>query len=85
MSNYKSASWTTFGKRRVLAIQSVNNTITLLSTKRVDENKWCFMEQRTAIVPRDWEDRTYWIKVIELLLKLHVSFLLKVSDMTSNV
>lgn len=76
MTKYQSASWSTFGDRKVLAVQSTNNTITLLSTKRVDGNKWAFIEQRSALIPRDWEDRLYWVKVIELLLKLNVSFFL---------
>ncbi|RCH80586.1 hypothetical protein CU098_007407 [Rhizopus stolonifer] len=71
MTKYQSASWSTFGDRKVLAVQSTNNTITLLSTKRVDGNKWAFIEQRSALIPRDWEDRLYWVKVIELLLKLN--------------
>lgn len=32
-------------------------------------NKWAFIEQRSALIPRDWEDRLYWVKVIELLFK----------------
>lgn len=76
MSKVLSASWTTFGRRKVLTVQCINNTMTLLCTKRVEENKWCFVEQRSAIVPRDWEDRYYWIKVLELLLKFKVSFCL---------
>ncbi|KAI8970478.1 hypothetical protein BDF20DRAFT_826290 [Mycotypha africana] len=69
-SRYLSASWKTFGKRQVLAVQCVNNTITLLSSKRVEENKWCFVEQRSTVAPRDWSDRFYWIKVMEFMLKL---------------
>ncbi|KAG2207545.1 hypothetical protein INT47_004295 [Mucor saturninus] len=53
MSKYLSASWKTFGKRQVLAVQCVNNTITLMCSKRVEGNKWCFVEQRSTIVPRD--------------------------------
>ncbi|CAO3702389.1 unnamed protein product [Rhizopus stolonifer] len=70
MSRYLSASWRTFGKRQVLAIQCVNNTITLMCSKRVEENKWCFIEQRSTIVPRDWNDRFFWVKVMEFMLKL---------------
>lgn len=76
MGRYHSSSWSTFGDRKVLAIQVVNSTITLLSTKRVEGNKWAFIEQRSASIPRDWEDRMYWTKVIELLMKLNVSLLL---------
>jgi hypothetical protein len=75
MGRYQSSSWLTFGARKVLAIQAINNTITLLSTKRVEGNKWAFIEQRSALIPRDWEDRMYWIKVVELLMKLIVSLL----------
>lgn len=77
MSRYLSASWETFGKRKVLAIQCVNNTITLMCSKRVDNNKWAIVEQRSAAIPRDRDDRFYWIKVIELLVKLNVNFLLE--------
>ncbi|KAI9252121.1 hypothetical protein BY458DRAFT_443929 [Sporodiniella umbellata] len=70
MSRYPSASWKTFGKRQVLAVQCVNNTITLMCSKRVEENKWCFVEQRSTVVPRNWNDRFFWIKVMEFLLKL---------------
>ncbi|KAI8884829.1 hypothetical protein K501DRAFT_271341 [Backusella circina FSU 941] len=28
-------------------------------------------EQRSALVPRDWEDRMYWVKTVELLMKLN--------------
>lgn len=55
MGRYQSSSWLTFGARKVLAIQAINNTITLLSTKRVEGNKWAFIEQRSALIPRDWE------------------------------
>lgn len=69
MGRYQSSSWSTFGDRKVLAIQVVNSTITLLATKRVEGNKWAFIEQRSASIPRDQEDRMYWTKVIELLMK----------------
>lgn len=77
MSKYLSASWKTFGKRQVLAVQCVNNTITLMCSKRVERNKWCFVEQRSTIVPRDWNDRFFWVKVMEFLLKLKVNYTLK--------
>ncbi|CEP10643.1 hypothetical protein [Parasitella parasitica] len=70
MSRYLSAYWKTFGQRQVLAVQCVKNTITLMCSKKVEENKWCFAEQRPTIVPRDWIDRFFWVKVMEFLLKL---------------
>jgi hypothetical protein len=70
MAKYQSASWVTFGERKVLAVHCLNNTITQLATKRVDGGRWAFIEQRSAIIPPDWEDCFYWVKVMELLLKL---------------
>ncbi|OBZ80126.1 hypothetical protein A0J61_11825, partial [Choanephora cucurbitarum] len=69
---YLSTSWKTFEKRQVLAVQCVNNTITLMCSKRVEENKGCFIEQRSTIVPRDWSNRFFWVKVMEILLKLKI-------------
>ena len=82
----KKVFWSTFSDRKVLALQSINNTITVLSIKRVGGNIWAFIEQRPALILRDWEDRLYCVKVIELLLKLNLSFLLKYmpSYMISN-
>ncbi|KAL7320926.1 hypothetical protein PS15m_000760 [Mucor circinelloides] len=36
-----------------------------------DENKWAFTKQRPGLVPRDWEDCHYWIRVFELLVRLN--------------
>ncbi|KAI9262879.1 hypothetical protein EDC94DRAFT_659184 [Helicostylum pulchrum] len=71
MGRYQSSSWLTFGVGKVLATQVINNAIMLLSTKRVEGNKWAFIEQRSALIPRDWEDSMYWVKVVELLMKLN--------------
>ncbi|KAI7889072.1 uncharacterized protein EV154DRAFT_515725 [Mucor mucedo] len=67
---YQYASWTTFGRRCIFAIQCIGNKLTLLSTSRMGIGKWCFVEIRSAIVPRDWEDRYYLNRVMELLMKL---------------
>ncbi|KAI9308375.1 hypothetical protein BJ944DRAFT_254577 [Cunninghamella echinulata] len=70
MNQYLPSSWSTFEKRKVFAIQFVSNKITLLATKHTGKNKWSFIVQRSAIIPRDWDDRFYWVEVIELLMKL---------------
>ncbi|KAI9491056.1 hypothetical protein BDB00DRAFT_767810, partial [Zychaea mexicana] len=72
MSQYPYASWTTFRRRRIFAVQSIGNKLTLLSTSRMEVGKWCFVEIRSAIVPRDWEDRLYLNHLMELLMKLKV-------------
>lgn len=78
MSKYLSVSRETFPRRRrVLAMQSINNTITLISTKRVDGHTCAFIEQISALVPRDWEDRHYWVRVFELPVKLNACYCVK--------
>lgn len=69
LNQYPSASWTTFGRRRMFAIQSIGSKLTLLSTSRLGIRKWCFVEIRSAIVPRGWEDRYYFNQLMELLVK----------------
>ncbi|KAI7899612.1 uncharacterized protein BX663DRAFT_440892, partial [Cokeromyces recurvatus] len=59
INQYQYASWTTCGRRRIFTIQCIKNKLTLLSTSRMRIGKWCFVEIRSAIVPRDWEDRYY--------------------------
>lgn len=46
-----------------------------LINKKIADNKWCVMEQRNALIPRDLDDRWYWVKVMELLLKLKEVFI----------
>lgn len=72
INQYQYASWTTFGRRRIFAVQCIGNKLTLLSTSRMGIGKWCFVEIRSAIVPRDWEDRYYLNRLMELLMKLKV-------------
>ncbi|KAI8078734.1 uncharacterized protein BX664DRAFT_389125 [Halteromyces radiatus] len=59
MNQYQYASWTTFGRRRIFACAI-----------RMGIGKWCFVEILSAIVPRDWEDRYYLNRLMELLMKL---------------
>ncbi|KAI9243763.1 hypothetical protein BY458DRAFT_448114, partial [Sporodiniella umbellata] len=70
INQYQYASWATFGRRRMLAVQCIGSKLTLLSTSRIGTGKWCFVEVRSAIVPRDWEDRYYLNRLMELLMKL---------------
>ncbi|KAI9317181.1 hypothetical protein BX666DRAFT_152713 [Dichotomocladium elegans] len=64
------ASWDTFTNRRILSIQCVSDKITLLSTRCLKTGKWCLVEVRSAIVPRDWRRRNSWARVMDLLFKL---------------
>ncbi|KAI7857413.1 hypothetical protein BDC45DRAFT_435975 [Circinella umbellata] len=70
INQYQYASWTTFGRRHIFSVQSIGNKLTLLLTSRMGIEKWGFVEVRSAIVPRDWEDRYYLNRVMELLMKL---------------
>ncbi|CAO3595813.1 unnamed protein product [Absidia cylindrospora] len=69
MMNYRLASIETFKKRRIISIQSIGNKITMTATA-LGDGVYYYIEQRSTIVPRDWEDKVYWIKVMEFLLKL---------------
>ncbi|CAO3588662.1 unnamed protein product [Absidia cylindrospora] len=69
MKHYPLASMATFKKRRMISIQSTGHQITLIATGLGNDFD-SHTEQRSAIVPRYWEDRKYWIKWMELLLKL---------------
>ncbi|CAO3637994.1 unnamed protein product [Cunninghamella blakesleeana] len=71
MMNYRSASFDTFKKRCIIGIQVIGNKITLTSTK-LGDNTYYYVEQRSALVPRNWEDRKYWIRLLEFLLKLKI-------------
>ncbi|KAG0172616.1 hypothetical protein DFQ30_010054 [Apophysomyces sp. BC1015] len=70
MDNIVFASWETFTRRRVLAFRCVSDKITLLSTRRLATDRWCFVEVRSAVVPRDWRRRNSWTRVLDLLFKL---------------
>lgn len=72
MDNLLFASWDTFTRRQVLSIQCVSDKITLLSTKRLSTGKWCLIEVRSAVIPRDWQRRNSWVRVFDLLFKLQV-------------
>ncbi|ORZ05638.1 hypothetical protein BCR42DRAFT_300841, partial [Absidia repens] len=73
MHQYHQASWTTFGQRQLFTVHSIGNKLTLLSTRRLTDDQWCFVEVRSAIVPRLWDDRYYFFRVMELLLTLEES------------
>ncbi|KAG0164249.1 hypothetical protein DFQ29_002360, partial [Apophysomyces sp. BC1021] len=36
----------------------------------MEKSGFSCVELRSAVVPRSWEDRIYWVRVTELLLKL---------------
>ncbi|KAJ8659885.1 hypothetical protein O0I10_004478 [Lichtheimia ornata] len=67
MDNLLLASWDTFTLRQILSIQCVSDKITLLSTKCSSAGKWCLIEVRSAVVPRDWQRRNSWVHVFDLL------------------
>ncbi|KAI8393413.1 uncharacterized protein BYT42DRAFT_479218, partial [Radiomyces spectabilis] len=69
MIEFPNASLTTFKRRQVLAIQAIDNKITLLESK-FDGKVFTCVEIRSALVPTDWAGRFQWIRVFELLIKL---------------
>ncbi|KAI9029616.1 hypothetical protein CLU79DRAFT_735019 [Phycomyces nitens] len=70
MNQYRSASWTTFGRRKMIAVQSIKDKVTLLSSSKIGHNRWSFVEQRSTVIPRNWNDKWHIVKLVELLLVL---------------
>ncbi|KAG0189085.1 hypothetical protein DFQ28_003906 [Apophysomyces sp. BC1034] len=71
MANHKYASFETFRKRRVLGLQYIGDKLSLLSTGVLNKKEWSCVLERSAIIPRTWRERKYWIKVFELLLRMN--------------
>lgn len=70
MNQYRQASYSTFLKRRVFCVQYIGNKLSLLSVGIVSEKQWICISERSSIIPRNYEQRQYWLPVFELLAKL---------------
>lgn len=70
---YQQASVKTFGRRRVFGIQYVGDKLSLLSTRILAAGPWACLWERSAIIPRNWNQRKYWLQAFELLLTVLVS------------
>jgi hypothetical protein len=68
MGKYGKVSFNTYKKRRSFGLQYINNKATLTSTYLLIAS----LEQRSTIIPTNWHERRYWVKVFELVLKLKV-------------
>lgn len=77
MIKHGEASFETLLKRKMLCLQFIENKITLLSMKVFEDGKWACMTERSAVMPRKWDDRRYWLPVMELIMMLKVRILLK--------
>ncbi|ORX43468.1 hypothetical protein DM01DRAFT_358323 [Hesseltinella vesiculosa] len=67
---YQQVSHHTFAKRRIFALQFVENKLTLLSAFVASNDLWACLWERSALVPRKWDERKYWVSAIELLARL---------------
>jgi hypothetical protein len=56
---YQQASYATFVKRHLFAIQFVGYKLTLLTTFIGEDNMWTCLWQRTATIPSRWEEQMY--------------------------
>ncbi|ORX43887.1 hypothetical protein DM01DRAFT_1329489 [Hesseltinella vesiculosa] len=70
MNKNRQASYKTFLRRRVLGIQFVGSKLTLLSIQILSCGKWACLVERSALVPRRWDERKHWLQVFELLAKM---------------
>lgn len=73
MLRYKYASFETMKKRQIYGLHLIENKVTLTSTNIINKKKWGFLEIRSAIIPKQWNDRKLFIKIFELLLALKVN------------
>ncbi|KAL9537075.1 hypothetical protein MBANPS3_012105, partial [Mucor bainieri] len=67
MENVKDASFETFKKRKFFAYLYAGNKLTMLSTSVVNQEKWGYTLVREAVIPRTWNARVRWRKVMDLI------------------
>lgn len=76
MENLKNASFETFKKRRFITYLYASDNLTMLSTSVVNHEKWAFTLVREALIPRTWNARLRWLKVMDLIFFTKVDFML---------
>lgn len=64
MESLKNASFKTFQKRRFFSFLYANDNLT---TSVVTQEKWGFTLVREAAIPRTWNARLRWLKVMDLI------------------
>ena len=76
MENIKDASFESYKKRRFFTYLYAGDKLTMLSTSVVSREKWGYTLVREAIVPRTWNARVRWLKVMDLIFYTKVEFVL---------
>ncbi|KAG1384772.1 hypothetical protein G6F61_000128 [Rhizopus arrhizus] len=76
MENIKDASFEYYKKRRFFTYLYAGDKLTMLSTSVVSREKWGYTLVREAIVPRTWNARVRWLKVMDLIFYTKVEFVL---------
>ncbi|KAF1804384.1 hypothetical protein FB192DRAFT_1446238 [Mucor lusitanicus] len=69
-AKYQQASFTTFRARRIFCIQVVGYKLTLLFSFVHQNDRWACLWERSALVPNNWDQRTFWFQTFELLAHL---------------
>lgn len=67
MEELKEASLETYKHRRLYTFLYASKKLTMLSTSAVNEEKLGFTLVREAVVPRTWDARASWLKLMELI------------------
>ncbi|CAO3624206.1 unnamed protein product [Mucor fragilis] len=70
MNACRQASFTTFLARRVLCVHYIGNKLSLLSVGLLNKHKYFCVSVRSAIIPRTFAQRDYWLPAFELLVKM---------------
>ncbi|KAG2234829.1 hypothetical protein INT48_006746 [Thamnidium elegans] len=76
MENVQNASFETYKKRKFFTYLYAGDKLTMLSTSVVSREKWGYTLAREAIVPRTWNVRLRWLKVMNLIFYTKVEFVL---------
>lgn len=78
MENVKDASFESYKKRKLFTYLYAGDKLTMLSTFVVSKEKWGYTLIREAIIPRTWNVRLKWLKVMDLI------FFTKVDSINKN-
>lgn len=65
--NSLEATLSTFLERKVLMIQTITNKMTLSSLSLLNAEQYKVVELRSAEIPLNWDDRSNWLRMFELL------------------
>lgn len=76
MQGIKNASFESFKKKRFFTYLYAGDTLSMLSTSVLSQEKWGYTLVREAIIPSTWNARVKWLKVMDLIFYTKVEFVI---------